>query len=162
MKRKAAEKLFDLIYTDAMTGVCNRTAYEEQIKRLKRKTIRLDNITVVVVKLDDLNEINYTLGNRTGDEVVKHMADCIIRTIGEKANIYRMGDDEFLCIADNDVMPYISELRDLISFEGKGKPYPFYASIGYMTFDNRKQKNIDDLIKDCDRKMIKLRKAELM
>lgn len=46
--------------------------------------------------------------------------------------------------------------------EGKGKPYPFYASIGYMTFDNRKHKNIDDLIKDCDRKMIKSRKAELM
>ena len=122
MKRKAAEKLFDLIYTDAMTGVCNRTAYEEQIKRLKRKNIRLDNITVVVVKLDDLNEINYTLGNRTGDEIVKHMADCIIRTIGERANICRVGGGGVLCVADDEVMAYVAALRDLRSVEGKGRP----------------------------------------
>lgn len=162
MKRKAAEKLFDLVYTDAMTGTHNRNAYEEHISKLKRKNVELKNITVVAVKLDDLNEIKYTMGNRTGDEAIKLAASCIMQTVGEKADVYRMGDDEFLCIAEKDVMSYISELRDLVSFEGKNKTYPFYVSIGYMSFDNKKHKNIEDLIKDCDRKMIRARKAELM
>ena len=52
------------------------------------------------------------------------VADCIVKTIGIKADIYRIGGDEFVCIAERDISSYISELRDLISFEGKEKMYP--------------------------------------
>ena len=160
MKRKTADKLFDLVYTDAMTGTNNRSAYEEHISKLKRNNIRADSITVVAIKLDDLTEINDTMGNRTGDEAVKLAAKCIMQTVGEKADVYRMGDDEFLCISDKDVMSYISALRDLISFENRNKKYPFNVSICYMKYDNKRHENIDDLIKDCDRRLVKGRRPE--
>lgn len=161
MKRKAAEKLFELVYTDAMTSVYNRNAYEEHLEKLRRKNTRLDNITVVGIQLDYLNDINNNFGNRVGDEVVKLMANCILQTVGEKSNVYRMGASEFLCISESDVNPYISELRDLISFEERNKEYPFRAVIGYIKFDNKKHKCIDDIIKDCDRKMLKMRKIDV-
>ena len=37
MKNKETEKLFKLAYTDAMTGVYNRNAYEETLEKLKTK-----------------------------------------------------------------------------------------------------------------------------
>ena len=38
MKNKITDKLFELAYTDSMTEVQNRNAYEERLKKL-RKTI---------------------------------------------------------------------------------------------------------------------------
>lgn len=155
MKRKAADKLFDLVYTDSMTGAFNRNAYEEEIKRLKNRHIQLDNVTVVAVKLHNLEKIKNTMGNRTGDEAIKLVSSCILKTVGEKADVYRIDDDEFLCIAENDILSYISELRDLLGFESKSKKYVLNALIGYMRFDSRKHRSIDDLIKDCDKELLK-------
>ncbi len=157
MKRKAADKLFYLVYTDIMTGAYNRNAYEEHIRKLSRRNTQLDNITVVTVKLDDLNEIKYTLGSRTADEAVRLTAGCIMATVGEKADVYRLEEDEFLCISDSNILSYISELHDSVGFESRAKKIPLNILIGYMRFDNKKHKNISELIKDCDRQLIKAR-----
>ena len=49
MRNKETEKLFKLAYTDAMTGVYNRNAYEEKLEKLNKVNARLDNIMVVIV-----------------------------------------------------------------------------------------------------------------
>ena len=36
MKNKMTEKLFELAYTDSMTEVQNRNAYEERLKKLRK------------------------------------------------------------------------------------------------------------------------------
>ena len=56
MKNKAMEKLFRLAYTDAMTGLHNRNAYEECLEKLRSDRSVLDNITVVVIDINDLNK----------------------------------------------------------------------------------------------------------
>lgn len=116
MRNKETEKLFKLAYTDAMTGVYNRNAYEEKLEKLNKVNARLDNIMVVIVDLDKLKCINDTYGHRTGDDAIKTVADCILKTVGKKADIYRIGGDEFVCIAERDISSYIAELRDLVSF----------------------------------------------
>ena len=95
MRNKETEKLFKLAYTDAMTGVYNRNAYEEKLEKLNKANARLDNIMVVIVDLDKLKCINDTYGQRTGDDAIKTVADCILKTVGKKADIYRIGGDEF-------------------------------------------------------------------
>ena len=52
MRNKETEKLFKLAYTDAMTGVYKRNAYEEKLENLNKANARLDKIMVVVVDLD--------------------------------------------------------------------------------------------------------------
>lgn len=160
MRNKEAEKLFKLAYTDAMTGVYNRNAYEEKLEKLNKVNARLDNIMVVIVDLDRLKCINDTYGHRTGDDAIKTVADCIVKTVGKKADIYRIGGDEFVCIAERDISSYIAELRDLISFVGKEKLYPLSVSLGYSRFDTRKDKSIDDLIKHCDKKLYDAKKRK--
>jgi diguanylate cyclase (GGDEF)-like protein len=158
MKRKAVDKLFSIVYTDSMTGALNRNAYEEQMEKLKKNNARLDDVTVIAIKLDDLNEIKYTMGNRTGDEAIKLAARCIIKTMGEKADIYRIDEDEFLCITQNGVASCIKELRDVVSFEGRSKKYPFSLLISYMQFDNKRHISIDELVKDCDQQLMRSRR----
>ncbi len=160
MRNKETEKLFKLAYTDAMTGVYNGNAYEEKLEKLNKANARLDNIMVVIVDLDRLKCINDTYGHRTGDDAIKTVADCIVRTVGKKADIYRIGGDEFVCIAERDISSYIAELRDLISFVGKEKLYPLSVSLGYSRFDTRKDKSIDDLIKHCDKKLYDAKKRK--
>lgn len=157
MKQKAADKLFYLAYTDIMTGTHNRDAYEEYIKKLGKKDIRLDNMSVIELQLDNLNEIKYVMGNRTADESVRLTASCIKRTLGERADIYRLSECEFICIADTNIIPYVSELYDLIGFDSRDKKIPLSVLIGYMRFDKKKHENIYELIKDCDRQLIKER-----
>ena len=107
-----------------------------------------------------LKNINDTYGHRTGDDAIKTVADCILKTVGKKADIYRIGGDEFVCIAERDISSYIAELRDLISFVGKEKLYPLSVSLGYSRFDTRKDKSIDDLIKHCDKKLYDAKKRK--
>ena len=103
MKNKAMEKLFRLAYTDAMTGLHNRNAYEECLEKLRSDRSVLDNITVVVIDINDLKRINKTFGHHTGDEAIKVVATMLKRTIGEKAQIYRIDGDDFICISDKDI-----------------------------------------------------------
>ena len=56
-------------------------------------------------------------GNRMSDDAIKSLANCLTRTVGAKADVYRVNENEFICIAERDILSYISELRDLVSFE---------------------------------------------
>ena len=52
MKNKMTEKLFELAYTDSMTEVQNRNAYEERLKKLRKPSSNISRITVIVVDVN--------------------------------------------------------------------------------------------------------------
>lgn len=159
MKRKSEEKLFDLAYKDSMTGVYNRNAYEERLQKLRRSSVNLNHITVVVADLNELKEINDTYGYHTGDEAIKAVSSCLMKTIGEKADIYRVGGDEFVCISESNVLPHVSEFRDLFGFENKDRPIKLQIAIGYARYKKR-HGTIDELIKDCEGRMCRDKKNQ--
>ena len=145
MRNKEAEKLFNLAYTDAMTGVYNRAAYEEKVAKLRKSNARLNNIMIVIAEVSNIENIKDTFGNRMYEDAVKSLASCLTRTVGAK----------------RDILSYISELRDLVSFENREKIYPFSVSLGYALFNPKKQKTVDDLLVYCDKKMNDCRKRKV-
>ncbi len=153
MRSKVTDRLFLLAYTDTMTGAKNRNAYEEAFVKLRNDAARLDKIMVVVIDVDNLTVINNTHGHHLGDEVIKTVANCLLKAIGTKADVYRVGGDEFVCIAECDISGYISEFRDLIGFENQTRKISFSVSLGYMKYSSEVHKSIDELIIDCDKKM---------
>ena len=160
MKNKITDKLFNLAYTDSMTELANRNAYEEHLKKLRRDNANLQNITVVVVDINDLKQINDSFGHHTGDEAIKTIADILKDTIGKKADVYRIGGDEFVCISENNPFPYIAQFRDTVSFANRDKIYKLSVSVGYTTFNGKYNKTIDDLIKYADMQMYKDKKKQ--
>jgi len=158
MKSKITEKLFNLAYTDTMTDTYNRNSYEERLKKLRKSRAVLNNITVAVATVTDIKQIKESYGQHTADEAVCVVANTLKKTIGEKADIFRISEDTFVCIADKDILSYISQFMDYISFENRDRALKVNASIGYSVFNHKKHKSIDDLIKYCEQKMYRNKK----
>lgn len=155
MKNKVTEKIFNAIYTDSLTETYNRISYDEQLKKLRRNRTMLDNMTVVVINIYELQQIVSAYGLHTGDEAVRFVADTIKKTIGEQADIYRVSEHEFVCLASKNILSYVSQFMDFMSFENQDRCYMVYVAVGYEVYNNRKHKSIDDLLKSCERKMRK-------
>ena len=155
MKNKITDKLFELAYTDSMTELQNRNAYEEKLKKLRKSSSNISRITVIVIDINGMKEINDSYGHFSGDDAIKTVANALRDTIGTKADIYRIGGDEFVCISESNVLPYISQFKDTISFIDREKLYKLAVSIGYSKYHEKYTKNIDDIICRADEKMYK-------
>ena len=160
MKNKITDKLFALAYTDSMTEIPNRNAYEEHLKKLRRDNVNLRSITVIVIDINGLKKINDSFGHHTGDEAIKTVADILKDTIAKKADVYRIGGDEFVCISESNPLPYLSQFRDTVSFADRDKLYKLSVSVGYASFNDKHNKTIDDVIKYADEKMYKDKKKQ--
>lgn len=155
MKNKATEKLFNIVYMDSLTETYNRISYDERLKKLRRDRTVLNNMTIVVIDIYDLQQIISTYGLHTGDEAVCFVANTIKKTIGEQADIYRVSEQEFVCIASKNILSCIAQFMDFMSFENKDRCYKVYVAVGYEVYNNRRHKSIDDLLKSCESKMRK-------
>lgn len=153
MKNKITEKLFNLVYTDSLTETLNRVSYDERLKKLRSKRTVFDNMTVVVVNLYELKQIVSAYGLHTGDEAVRFVADTLKKTIGEQADIFRVSDNEFVCIADKNILSFVSQFMDFMSFENKDRCLKVRVAVGYGMYNSKKHKSIDDLIKYCEMRM---------
>ena len=158
MKSKIVEKIFNVIYTDSLTETLNRTAYDDRLKKLRKPRTVLDNVTVVIVCVDDVKELKNAFGQNTTDEAVKCTADTMKKTLGEKSDIFRINEDTFVCLADKNILSYVAQFMDYMSFENRDRCLKINASVGYGVFDRKHHKTIDDLIKDCEKKLHKTKK----
>ena len=158
MKNKITDKLFELAYTDSMTELQNRNAYEEKLKKLRKPSSNISSITVIVIDINGMKEINDSYGHFSGDDAIKTVAKALKDTLGEKADIFRIGGDEFVCISESNVLPYISQFKDTISFVDREKLYKLAVSIGYSKYHEKYTKSIDDIICRADEKMYKAKK----
>ena len=158
MKNKITDKLFELAYTDSMTEVQNRNAYEEKLKKLRKPSSNISRITVIAFDINGMKEINDSYGHFSGDDAIKTVARALKDTLGTKADIFRIGGDEFVCISESNVLPYISQFKDTISFIDHEKLYKLAVSIGYSKYHEKYTKSIDDIICRADEKMYKAKK----
>jgi len=78
------------VYIDELTGVPNRRAYNEDLKKLGRK------YTIAMLDIDHFKKFNDNYGHREGDNVLRYVATHI-RDVG-KAKVFRYGGEEFSII----------------------------------------------------------------
>lgn len=81
------QELYDALYTDALTGVQNRRAFEAEHEWTH----------VAIVDMDSLKYLNDTSGHRTGDKFLKNLAGNLAQVFGEN-NVYRLSGDEFAVV----------------------------------------------------------------
>lgn len=91
-----AEFVSQLAYRDGLTGVGNRTAFQERLEELEGQKGTLDGIAIMMFDVNDLKYVNDHLGHQRGDALIVGSAD-IIKTALEKENgsCFRIGGDEF-------------------------------------------------------------------
>lgn len=153
MNKERIKYLYKLAFTDLLTGLKNRNAYEEKLKVYRRQPELLEGVSAVVIDIDGLKQINDTYGHHSGDEAIRTIGDCIIKSFGNKNFCCRNGGDEFVCFVYGNIPKKILDFKDYVNLKSHTAQYPLMASIGYAQFDKNKDVTVDGLMKRCDRLM---------
>ena len=92
-----------MAYTDALTGVKNKRAFEEKKEEIEQSLAAgsINEFGIIVCDLNDLKVINDTKGHDAGDNYIKE-ASKIICTIFTHSPVFRIGGDEFVVLLQHD------------------------------------------------------------
>ncbi|MEK4701736.1 diguanylate cyclase [Solibacillus sp. FSL R7-0668] len=84
-----------LAYHDVLTGIYNRTYFEEEVKRKLAQDVKKDS-ALIICDLNFFKAINDTYGHQTGDNVLVFTANCFRENLPRPHILARLGGDEFV------------------------------------------------------------------
>jgi diguanylate cyclase (GGDEF)-like protein len=94
--RRQSRENYALAHYDRLTGLPNRTLFRQRIAAmLARRAARPGTLAVLMIDLDGFKQINNTLGNDTGDEVLREIGRRLQSLPGDDPLVARLGGDEY-------------------------------------------------------------------
>ena len=111
------DRLRYLSYTDILTGVYNRTSFEEKVK----KSMEFNSLPLGVI-LGDVNGlklINDGFGHLEGDQLLKSIANILTDVINERGYVFRWGGDEFVILIPNATEQFCESIVEQITLKCK-------------------------------------------
>jgi diguanylate cyclase (GGDEF)-like protein len=98
----AQKELKYLAYHDKLTGLRNRDSFNEMLDQIildaERDSIGRQ-VALLYLDLDNFKLVNDSLGHDIGDKLLKEVADRMQDTLRKNDLTFRLGGDEFICIA---------------------------------------------------------------
>lgn len=122
MTLSATAEIRQLAYTDTLTALPNRRAFNERLKsEVERNSTTQEIIGVMFIDLDNFKAINDQLGHDAGDELVRIIAKRLTKTLRvddamannrdlTQSSVARMGGDEFMLILPHLKNPMDAEI----------------------------------------------------
>ena len=119
IKREYVEKLAvvqNMAEIDSLTGIKNKNAYKERENLMNRRIIegRQPEFAIIVLDVNNLKEINDTLGHEAGDRCICDACNIICQTF-KRSPVYRIGGDEFVVISQDEDYEHTEKLVDIIA-----------------------------------------------
>ena len=110
------EKLEIQIKTDALTGVYNRRALNEEIQRLYFETLQSKRHIVVFAMLDVdyFKKYNDHYGHLKGDQILRNLVKVLQNTLPKNAFVARYGGEEFAILLHDIPHPAIAPLMQKV------------------------------------------------
>lgn len=143
-----------LAFTDSLTRLSNRSAFEE-----KRKDLELDSsnqrVEIISVDMNNLKFINDNFGHQEGDRALKEVAKLLYAKFRNYGDVYRLGGDEFVIICNNnlnlDIGQFFKEINNEIKTSFKLGRFKPYLAFGQGTF--RSGDSFNEVLKEADNQM---------
>jgi diguanylate cyclase (GGDEF)-like protein/putative nucleotidyltransferase with HDIG domain len=128
------EHLQHLAEHDPLTGLRNRRDFEPRIQRDIERSGPESAVSVLVCDLDNFKRVNDTLGHEAGDDVLRRVAELLIRSTRGSDVPTRLGGEEFAIVlrdTDNAAALVVAErLRREVREEFAEFPLGVSVSIG--------------------------------
>jgi diguanylate cyclase (GGDEF)-like protein len=87
-------------HTDALTGLPNRRAVNDTLKRMVAQAHRLERpLAAIALDLDHFKQVNDRYGHDKGDEVLATISAVLMNTVRASDFAGRLGGEEFLVLA---------------------------------------------------------------
>ncbi|NNM69978.1 MAG: diguanylate cyclase [Gallionella sp.] len=107
-KKELERKIEYLAYHDVLTGLPNRTLFNDRVQQAISQAKRdKTEFSLLFVDLDGFKEVNDTHGHAAGDQLLKMVAERLRACVREGDTVARLGGDEFIVL-----------LRDLSADQG--------------------------------------------
>ena len=151
------KELEHLVYLDGLTRIANRPYLETFIVAKFNELRRLGwPFGVICADVDLFKQINDTFGHQTGDEVLKMVAQTLLKNCRSFDLIGRWGGEEFICVIGNlkdtdQIMTIADRLRALVESAWLSLPdYSLHVTISLGVTRARLQDTPETLIQRAD------------
>ena len=165
--RREADLMSDLAHKDALTGVRNRLAYEQEIAQLDAELAAgQDAFGIAVVDLNDLKTTNDQYGHECGNVSLQRVSHFICLAFAHSP-VFRIGGDEFVVVLrGNDfdkVEDLVAEFRETLASQDDAEsalePWErVSAAIGYALYDSDLDTDADSVFRRADKLMYENKK----
>jgi diguanylate cyclase (GGDEF)-like protein len=151
---------------DELTGLNNLRGFHllaEQALRLSQRS-KLP-FSVLYIDLDNLKQINDTLGHQTGSAFLVETSEILRTTFREADVLGRIGGDEF-AIAGQFGKSAIASANERLEAccaaknAEAGRSYALSFSVGYVTSDEADQETLDELLMRADEAMYTVKRSK--
>lgn len=136
---RRADRLVDLSNTDPLTGLRNARLFQARLEHeFSRHQRYREPLSLLLVDLDGLKQINDRQGHASGDAALRRVADAIRRGSRATDLAARWGGDEFALLAPHTDNPAATQLAERIrtaAAEGADTEGGASVSIGVATLD---------------------------
>ncbi len=164
--RQHADDMRVLATKDALTGIRNKTAYDNEVKQLEWSLA--DGFTefgLAMIDLNFLKRINDTYGHEQGNVAIKRLCH-LVCTVFEHSPVFRIGGDEFIVVLKNHDYEHIDELTKVFNdrMEEMAKDdkleqwEKISAAIGVAFFDPQRDNTVENVFKRADKEMYERKK----
>ena len=142
--KKIVERIYlsfndNLVYYDSVTR-CKSRFYYDAIVRMKYENVEC---RIVYIDINDLKQVNDSLGHGMGTQYIKCIADQLLE-LPRVRHVCRIGGDEFALICTTDF-----DEKELSRIKG----------ISYGLVHKFKDEPFDDTMRKADTKMYEMKKA---
>jgi diguanylate cyclase (GGDEF)-like protein/PAS domain S-box-containing protein len=120
--KRAEVKIRFLAHHDALTGLPNRTTFQQELARGLARPEGEAGLAVLLIDLDDFKGVNDTLGHGAGDTLLLQVARRLHGATPRGSTLARLGGDEFGLLADVGGVPEASALADGL-IEALARPF---------------------------------------
>ena len=156
MQTKALEEQAQL---DVMTNILNRKAIVESLKKMiAGNSTKYQELSVLILDIDDFKLINDLQGQVTGDAIILGVVAFVQDNIRPSDVLGRYGDDEFMLLlpnADHNQAAIVVERLKRVALNRNLKDYDGVVSLSIGCAQYVAGKDPDSLIKEAEAKLEK-------
>ena len=154
-------ELFEQARRDPLTGLGNRLSLNEDLQVLQGRVERYGHsYCVALYDIDCYKLYNDGYGHLAGDEVLRTVADTLVKHSRSGDKVYRYGGEEFLIVMPEQKLESATIAADLVRQEIEGLAIPHDAkeppgvitiSAGVATLLPKESTSTDELLKEADK-----------
>lgn len=143
-ERQYAAKLSYQASHDSLTGLINRTEFEQRLNLALKSAAQLGrHHAVMYLDLDQFKVVNDTCGHAAGDQLMRQVSAVLQRRLREGDTLGRLGGDEFGVLLENcapdNALRIADELRQTVTdfhFAWEGRSFGIGVSVGLVNVED--------------------------
>ncbi|MGX7742828.1 bifunctional diguanylate cyclase/phosphodiesterase [Rhodopseudomonas parapalustris] len=152
-RKRADSRIHHLAHYDDLTGLPNRSSFRAHLGAALDAIEPGDPLALLYIDIDEFKIVNDTLGHPVGDQLLKSIADRLLRCVGPNDYVARLGGDEFAVVTTDAgaVRELVATLQHALreTFDCAGHMISPDASIGIALAPDHAGE-VDELIAKAD------------